>query len=443
LVRSGTVPFRNACAGRRALAVSAALTNSEPRQSVAYQWLLTGLLSTAFGFVLFDRNALSFLMPFVQPQLRLSNTQVGMLSGGLSLTWAIAAFGIGVVADRFGSRKKWLILCTVLFALCSFGSGVAVGFGMLLASRLLMGTAEGGIMPLSQSLIAAQVSPRRRGVAMGIAQGFGSSLMGSFVAPVVLVGFAMTYGWRHAFFLAGAPGLLIAVLMMWMIQEQTPQPSATGAPGAGVRLRALPLNGNVIRCAILSIAFVAYLVVTWTFMPLYLVNVRHYDASTMSWLMGVLGIAATLYSFLIPGLSDRIGRRPVMTFVPVLSFILPLGALFYSGPVWGLATIFFIGWSFTGIMPLFMSTVPAESVGAAHMGAALGLCMGGSEILGGVLAPLVSGYAADHMGMVAPLDGLLLFALVGCLAAFGLRETAPLVLARAAGHALAQRRALD
>ncbi len=165
-------------------------THDGPTGSAAYQWRLTALLSLSFGFVLFDRNALSFLMPFVQPELGLSNTQVGMLSGGLSLTWAIAAFGIGVVADRFGSRKRWLVLSTLLFALCSFGSGLATGFAIMLATRLLMGAAEGGIMPLSQSLIAAQVDPRRRGIAMGITQGFGSSLMGSFVAPVVLVGFA-------------------------------------------------------------------------------------------------------------------------------------------------------------------------------------------------------------------------------------------------------------
>ena len=76
------------------------------RQGARYQWWLTGLLSLNFGFVLFDRNALSFLMPFVQPELGLNNTQVGVLAGGLSLTWAIAAFGVGFVADRFGSRKR-------------------------------------------------------------------------------------------------------------------------------------------------------------------------------------------------------------------------------------------------------------------------------------------------------------------------------------------------
>ena len=87
---------------RVALAVVSPVTKAGSAGSVAYQWRLTALLSLSFGFVLFDRNALSFLMPFVQPELGLSNTQVGMLSGGLSLTWAMSAFGIGVVADRFG-----------------------------------------------------------------------------------------------------------------------------------------------------------------------------------------------------------------------------------------------------------------------------------------------------------------------------------------------------
>ena len=115
------------------------LAIERPTTSTAYQWRLTALLSVSFGFVLFDRNALSFLMPFVQPELQLSNTEVGVLSGGLSLTWAIAAFGVGVVADRFGSRKSLLILSTALFALCSFGSGLATGFAFMLATRLLMG----------------------------------------------------------------------------------------------------------------------------------------------------------------------------------------------------------------------------------------------------------------------------------------------------------------
>src|SRR5690606_20262834 len=126
------------------------MTATRSTRSTGYQVALTAILSLNFGFVLFDRNAVSFLMPFIQPDLGLSNTQVGVLSGALSLTWAIAAFGIGYVSDKTGSRKGLLIAATLAFSLCSFLSGLAASFAMLLGARLLMGAAEGGIMPISQ-----------------------------------------------------------------------------------------------------------------------------------------------------------------------------------------------------------------------------------------------------------------------------------------------------
>jgi MFS transporter, ACS family, hexuronate transporter len=388
--------------------------------------LLTGLLSLNFGFVLFDRNALNFLMPFIQPQLGLNNSQVGLLAGGLSFTWALAALGIGVLSDRLGSRKGLLILATLAFSLCSFLTGFATSFLMLLGARLLMGVAEGGIMPLSQSLIATEVAPRNRGLAMGVAQGLGSSLLGSFVAPVSLVAFTLAFGWRHAFFLAGAPGLLTAALIAYLVRE----PATVGSPvqrsAAGIdALRAVLAQRNVLICAVMGVLLVSYLVVCWAFMPLYLTQVRKYDATTAGWLMGTLGISATIASFAISALSDRIGRRPVLIAMPLLAVILPLGALFYAGSPWGLAAIFFVGWAVTGIFPLFMATIPAESVEVGSMATALGICMGLSEILGGALSPFLAGYAADRIGLQAPLWLLFGVALVSGLLALGLRETAP------------------
>ena len=72
-----------------------------------------------------------------------------------------------------------------------------------------------------------------------------------------------------------------------------------------------------------------------------------------------------------------------------------------------------------------MATVPSESVGAARIPLALGLCMGISEILGGVISPIVAGVAADRYGLAAPLWLLLGLAALSTLVALGLRETAP------------------
>jgi len=402
------------------------------RSSTAYQVMLVTLLSVNFGIVFFDRNALNFLMPFVQPELGLSNTQVGILASALSLTWACAAFGIGVISDRTGSRKGLLILATLAFSACSFLSGLAGSFAALLGARLLMGAAEGGIMPISQAMIAAEVTPERRGLAMGVTQNFGSNLLGSFVAPVLLVAFATAYGWRNAFFLAGIPGLLAAMLM-WKLIGEPAVPAGTpsrGAEGSAMTWAQAFKERNVLICAVMGVLLVSYLVVCWAFMPLYLTQVRGFDAQTMGWLMGTLGISATVGAFLVSGLSDRIGRRPLMIAMPLIGVILPLGAMYFDGSIWVLAAIFFVGWGLTGIFPLFMATVPSESVDRRHIATVLGVCMGTGEIIGGVLSPSIAGFAADLAGLQAPLWIMLGLAIAGGVLALGLRETAPRIVMR-------------
>ncbi len=400
--------------------------------SPLYQTMIVTLLSVTFGIVFFDRNALGFLMPFVQPDLRLSDTEVGLLSSALSLTWAGAAFGIGFVSDKTGSRKGVLIVATLAFSACSFLSGIAASFAVLLGARLLMGAAEGGIMPISQAIVASEVRSQHRGLAMGVTQNFGSNLLGSFVAPVVLASFAAAYGWRHAFFLAGVPGFVAALLLWRYLRAPREEPPAAHGPRAAEGLmRAALSERNVVLCALIGILLVSYLVVCWAFMPLYLTKVRQYTPQTEGWLMGTLGISATIGAFVVSGLSDRIGRRPLMIAMPLIGVILPLGALYFVGSVWVLAAIFFVGWGLTGIFPLFMATVPSESVDPHLRATVLGLCMGTGEVLGGVLSPSIAGYAADRVGLQAPLWIMLGLTIVAAVLALGLRETAPRALARA------------
>jgi predicted MFS family arabinose efflux permease len=291
--------------------------------------------------------------------------------------------------------------------------------------------AEGGVMPISQTLIAAEVRPERRGLAQGVTQNFGSNLLGSFVAPVLLVAFAEAFGWRRAFFLAGIPGLVAALLMWWLVRE--PENVKAGNGGRRLTLRQAFEERNVLLCAAIGVLLVSYLVVCWAFMPLFLTTVRQYDKDTMGWLMGTLGISATVGAFLVSGLSDRIGRRPLMILMPFIGVILPLGAMWFHGSVWGLAAFFFFGWGLNGIFPLFMATVPSESVDREHTATVLGLCMGIPEVLGGVLSPSIAGYAADKAGLTAPLWIMLGLAVAAGLLAFGIRETAPRVLARRRG----------
>ncbi|MEP6867730.1 MAG: MFS transporter [Novosphingobium sp.] len=414
--------------------------DQQQRRGGSYQAWLVGLLSLNFGILFFDRNSLNFLMTFVQPDLHLSNSQVGTVAGIFSFAWALAAFGISRISDVIGNRKLLLVIATLAFSACSFLTGLASSFAMMIGARIVMGIAEGGVMPISHAIVADEVDPQHRGLAQGIAQNFGSNFFGSFVAPVVLVWVAQHYGWRNAFYIAGIPGLLSATLLWFFIKEPLALPAksqAAARPQFGDALagwlravgEALKVR-NVLICVVMGILLVAYLVICWAFMQLYLTNVRGFSAGEASWLMGTLGLSATLGSFLIAGLSDQIGRRPVMIAMPLIAAILPLGAMFWQGSYLGMSAIFFIGWGLNGVFPLFMATIPSESVRPEQAATVFGLCMGSCEIVGGAAGPQVAGWLADAYGLAAPLWMMLALCLLAGLCAFGLIESAPRVLGR-------------
>jgi MFS transporter, ACS family, hexuronate transporter len=395
----------------------------QKKMSVQYQITLVLLLSINFGVLFFDRQALNFLMPFVKPDLKLSDTQQGMLSSALSLTWAISGIFIGAWSDRVGKKKIFIIWAGIAFSLCSVLSGLATGFLMLVGARLLMGFTEGAVMPISHSLVAEEVSPEHRGLAMGVNQNLGSNFLGSTMAPLILTVLAAAVGWRSSFFIAGAPGLLFALLIWFFVKEPEKKPQA-----AGDRLtmaQALK-HKNMVLCVLISILLVSYLVVTWAFMPTYLTLTKGMSASAESYLMASLGLSATVGAFVTPAISDRIGRKPVMIAIPFLGLLIPFAVMYMTGSWVAFLPFFVFGWALNGIFPLFMATIPSETLPARYVATATGITMGLGEVIGGVLSPTFAGAANDFFhtanGSMWILAGL---AVVAGLLGIGLDETAP------------------
>ena len=395
----------------------------------SYENGLLLLLGLTFGFLFFDRNAASYLAPFIARDLALNNTQIGLLGSALSVTWALSAYFFGAWSDRIGVRKPFLLVSVVSFSLCSFLSGIAQSFGVLLASRLLMGLAEGLYLPVAMAIMLVVSTEKRRGLNMGVMQNLFSNLLGSFVAPLVLVAIAEHYNWRISFFLAGAPGLLCALLIWRYVREPTRAPTSTRAD-APVGERHMGLVEmlrvrNVWLCVLISCFMVPWMVLGWAFMPVFYVNYRHIAPSDMSILMSVLGASAALGSFVVPALSDRFGRKPIMIGFSFLGVLVSLAALYYSGPLPVLAALVFVGWLASGVFPLFMGTIPAESTSPRHVATAMGLIVGVGEIIGGFGGPTLAGWIADRTSLAAPILMQAGCALAGGLLSLFLIESAP------------------
>lgn len=395
----------------------------------SYETGLVFLLGLTFGFLFFDRNAASYLTPFIAKDLGLNNTQIGLLGSALSFTWAISAYAFGAWSDRTGVRKAFLLTSVVSFSLCSFLSGIAQSFGVLLASRLLMGLAEGLYLPVAMAIMLVVSSEKRRGLNMGVMQNLFSNLLGSFVAPLVLVAIAEQFSWRQSFYIAGIPGLICALFIWRYVREPQRTPTAASADSPAEKrhmgLAEMIRVRNVWLCVLISCFMVPWMVLGWVFMPPFYNNYLRIAPADWKNLMAVLGLSAAVGSFVVPALSDRFGRKPILIGFSLLGVLVPLSLLYYSGPLWILGALIFTGWLASGVFPLFMGTIPAESTSPRYVATAMGLIVGVGEIIGGAGGPALAGWVADKTSLAAPILMQAGCALMGGVLSLFLIESAP------------------
>jgi predicted MFS family arabinose efflux permease len=399
--------------------------------SKAYELRVVVLLGLAFGFAYFDRMALTFLAPFVREDLNLSNEQIGWANSGLSLTWALGAYLIGRWSDLIGRRKPFLLAALVLFSLCSVLSGFAWNFESLLATRIVMGMAEGPFLPICLAIMAGASAPSRQALNAGVVQNVFGPIVGTSLASYALVRIAVAYDWNTAFFIAGVPGLILAVLIWRFIDEPPPAPRPAQAPPAGGLIpTALLSHRNVLVCSLVSACAVGSIVIGSIFMPLYLDGPRGYDRLTWSNVMAVVGFCPAVGAIVVALLSDRIGRKPPLIAFTTLMALAPAALLWFDGSVTMLTVLMFVSWMGLGTFPLFMGVIPIETVGRAQAATAMGVVVMIGELTGGVFGPPIAGRLADSFGLEVALYIQGALALGAGLAALFVVETNPRTLAR-------------
>jgi MFS family permease len=393
-------------------------------RATRYERTLVAILFFSWGTVFFDRMAQMYLAPYFAPEFHLNHKQVGTLASALALCWAVSTFFFGALSDRVG-RKPVLVPAVFAFSVLSWLSGMAHTFSQLLLIRALMGIAEGPTWSVITALIEDSSPVSRRGRNIGFVVS-AAALVGLSAAPVLTTQVAARWGWRAAFFFAGLPGLLSGLLIWEFVQE----PRATHARALenvalGDYMSILRYR-NIWLCCLGAAGFMSWLFALNVFAPLYITEVAHQPATTAGFLLGASGLGSFFLGFLLPFLSDRVGRKPVLLLMAVMSAVVPLAFLvptLYRYPVL-LALIVFATNTGQGIASLVLVLVPSESAPLQFRATSIGLATLAGEVMGATLAPTVAGGLAEHYGLGVTLWLAAAGSAVVLLATLLLQETA-------------------
>ncbi|MDX1464964.1 MAG: MFS transporter [Halomonas sp.] len=406
---------------------------SEPKVTWRTHYAL-GVLAIIYIFNYIDRLVVSILIEPIKLEFGVSDTMIGLLSGvAFALFYTVFGLPVGRLSDRIG-RKPVIVIACIAWSGMTMLCGVATSFAMLLLFRIGVAVGEAGGSAPSVAMVSQLYPARLRSRALSV------FLMGPAIGAVVGLGFggwvAELYGWRWAFIIIGAPGVLLGIILAWTVKEPKAlddvenRHSETHEPFFKTILILFntPSYGLIVAAG--SIAAVAgYAIGTWN--PSFLIRSHDLSLQEAGFLMGVGGGLVSAVGTLCCGaMTDRMTARNrgwqlgtallgTALSIPfgLLFFLWPAGTAFFMGamPV-PTAFLFYLGFAFFGIwwaVPCFgaMSCL----IPARRLAQATALFFMGTTLIGVGLGPLIVGVLSDYFSITIG-DEALRYALSSCIA---------------------------
>lgn len=257
-----------------------------------------------------DRQVVSALEVEIKAAFSLSKAEFGALWSAFTLGYMVFAPLIGYAAGRY-RRTLLFAACVFIWSLATIGSGLATGKTALFLSRFLIGVGEAGCLVIGPTLVADYFSDRVRGRALALFF-LGMPLGGT--AGYLIGGLVTHYtgGWQNAFFVAGAPGLVVALLIA-LLAEPAREVSGTGPKehAHGVRQYLALLRNRTLMLIILAQAFAVMILVPILHYSIeFFQQERGMTKVEASLALGVIGLVGGLIGSGLAGLlGDRLARR--------------------------------------------------------------------------------------------------------------------------------------
>ena len=380
------------------------MTVTATRKQLSPAWvlfILTGL--NLFNYL--DRYVLSAVLTPIQKELGLSDSQ----AGGLGTIFMIGYFVTSPVFGWLGDRcsRKWLIAAGIfVWSVGTILTGFATTFAMMIAFRLLVGLGEASYATISPSLISDSYGPAKRNNALTIfyvAIPVGAAL-GMTIGGLI----AAKWGWRHAFIWAGAPGLLLALVLLPFAELKRGQ--AEGKTAEAAKKPSVRDIVNLFRIPEYVLVVLGYSAYTFAlgafgiWGPTFLQRVHGVTVDKAGEFFGAVLAVAGLGGTMIGGFAatawqkrNRAGYAWTLGLSVLAAVPLAFGAFLAGSTFWSMsflaAAMFFLFLSTGPVNTLILETAPVNLRASAM---AISIFM--IHLFGDICSPVIVGWLSESFG---------------------------------------------
>ena len=275
-----------------------------------------------------DRQLLTSFSNFIVPELGLTNTQYGILSGlAFIVFYSVMGVIMGAIADRV-NRPKFMAFGVALWSLLTAASGLAKNFWMLFFPRIFIGIGESILTPTSLSYLSEHFNKRNMGFVAGfyyLAVPVGVTLsfyIAGFLGPL--------WGWRNCFYALGLLGLILALLMLLFKETPKREQAIKIMPIGKVltkesfkesihELRQTIKDSYRLRMTIYGGIAANFILGALVFDQLWLVNDKGFDRASILIISGTIGLPAGILGNLFGGIGSdyftKVTRQGRQTFL--------------------------------------------------------------------------------------------------------------------------------
>jgi MFS family permease len=362
---------------------------------------VVALLTLAAFINYVDRGNLATAGPLIRDQFALSNAELGLLLSAFFWSYAPGQLPAGWVAERFDARRV-LAAGLIVWSGATVLTGLASGFVMLLALRVMLGLGESVMYPASFKILACEALEVERGRAngwMAAGQQFGPAF-GTLACGLLMAWF----GWRMVFVVAGCASLLW--LWPWLrapratVPARAPSLAIPDGPPTRALLRSRELWGSCLGNFGYSYAF--NLVLSW--LPVYLVKTHGLTMAQMAPLgAGIFALSAVTAvltgwaedRWLKAGASSNRVRKTALLF-GLVGLAACLCACAFAGPLGALTAMAGCGLCLGVLLPTIWAS--AQTLAGPGAAARWWVVQNFFANLGGISAPAITGVVVDQTG---------------------------------------------